>query len=245
MNEIDVAAEKLATQEESHNLNSAENKMIAGTDSSTRGYSDANGRLDHKRWSDEQLIRSFVRDEDEKAFNEIVNRYADKIFRLALRITCEPSDAEEILREVFLTVEKLDTLQGKPKFSTWLYKVAANASYVYLRANKKRCKNEPSLEDCASHIESGALDGLQIDNWINIPDGALLSREGIEIIQRVVNELPEQYRIVFHLRDVERLTNHDVAKILGLSLAAVKSRILRARHLVRERLSDHFYGSRK
>jgi RNA polymerase sigma-70 factor (ECF subfamily) len=170
-----------------------------------------------------------------------VNRYADKIFRLALRITRNPSDAEEVLQEVFLTMEKLDTFRGESKFSTWLYRVAANASYMHLRANKKKYENEVSLEDYTSYNGSGALEGVQLKDWSNIPDEVLLSREGMEIIARAVNELPEQYRIVFHLRDVEGLTNPEVAKVLGLSLTAAKSRIHRARLFLRDKLSDYFF----
>lgn len=243
MNEVNIAAAKLEPKEEERYLNSAENenKMIARNDSLARGYSGTHGI---KGLSDEQLIGSFVRDNDEQAFNEIVNRYANKIFRLALRITCKPREAEEVLQEVFLTVEKSDTFRGESKFLIWLYRVAISASYAHLRVKKEQYKNEVDLEDYPYYIESGALDRLKANDWINIPEGVLLSPEGIETIKRIVNELPELYRLVFHLRDGEGLTNHDAAKVLELSLPAVKYRILRARHLLRERLSDYLNGSR-
>jgi RNA polymerase sigma-70 factor, ECF subfamily len=94
--------------------------------------------LNPKGLSDEELVRAFLENEDEEGFNEIVNRYGDKIYRLAQRITCSPGDAEEVLQEVFITlIEKLDTFCEESKFSTWLYRVTANASFVHLRTKKR------------------------------------------------------------------------------------------------------------
>src|ERR1700739_3555613 len=126
MNEISTIVEKLAIQNN-------------------------NGILNHKRLTDEELVRVFVEDQDEKAFNEIVDRYGDKIYRTALRITHNPSDAEDVLQQVFITLmEKLDTFNEESKFSTWLYGVAANASFLHLRTDKKRHENEVSLENYVS-----------------------------------------------------------------------------------------------
>ncbi len=195
--------------------------------------------------SDEELIRAFLSDQDEEAFNEIVGRYTDKIYRLALKITRNPSDAEEVLQEVFLTlIEKLYTFREDSKFSTWLYRVAANASYLKLKAKRKDVNNI-SLEDYAPYDKDGILQGIHTKDWSSLPDEVLLSQEGAEIIEKAVNELPEPYRVVFHLRDVEGLKNEEVGEILGLSLPAVKSRILRARLFLRDKLSDYFYELRK
>ncbi|MGH7807647.1 MAG: RNA polymerase sigma factor, partial [Thermodesulfobacteriota bacterium] len=84
-------------------------------------------QLRYKELSDEELVKGFVEDHDEKAFNEIVARYEDKIFRLAWRVAHNPNDAEDVLQDVLITlVEKLNTFRGESKFSTWLYTVAAN-----------------------------------------------------------------------------------------------------------------------
>ena len=199
----------------------------------------------HEKLTDEELVRVFLVDQDEGAFNEIVSRYTDKIYRLALKITRNPSDAEEVLQEVFLTlIEKLYTFREDSKFSTWLYRVAANTSYLNLKAKRKYVKNI-SLESYAPYNEDGSLTGIQINDWSNLPDEVLLSQEGAEIIEKAINELPEPYRVVFHLRDVEGLKNEEVGEILGLSLPAVKSRILRARLFLRDKLSGYFNELRK
>jgi RNA polymerase sigma-70 factor (ECF subfamily) len=221
-------------------INPIENEsVITKRDNSKRISSTNYGQL-----SDENLVRAFVEEQKEEAFNEIVNRYADKVFRLALRITHNPHDAEEVLQEVFLSLEKLDTFREESKFSTWLYRVAANASYMYLRTERKY-KNNLSLESYTPYSDCGILDGVQLKDWSNSPDELLLNKEGMEVIERAVNQLPLAYRVVFHLRDVEGLTNQEVAKVLGLSIPAIKSRILRARLFLRDKLSDYFYEWRK
>jgi len=240
MSEINIAVEELAIQKESQLSCSIRNKVATIPDCSVRRYSNDNGILNHKGLSDEELVRNFVENQYEEAFNELVNRYADKIYRLALRITHNPSDAEDVLQEVFSTlIEKLDTFHGESKFSTWLHRVAANASFIHLRAEKKY-KNNVSLENYAPYDEDGVLRGVEVKDWSDIPDEVLLSKEVMETIEKAVNELPEPYRIVFHLRDVEGLTNHEVAKILGLSLPNVKSRIHRTRLFLRNKLSGYF-----
>jgi RNA polymerase sigma-70 factor, ECF subfamily len=196
--------------------------------------------VSNKKSSDEELVRAFVGDKDEKAFNEIVNRYGDEIYRLALGITRNPSHAEDILQEVFVTLlQKLDSFHEESKFSTWLYRVAANASFMHLRTEKKK-KNEVSLENYVSYDEDGTLKGVEVKDWSDRPDEALLNKEEMEIIERAVNELPVPYRAVFHLRNVEGLTDYETARVLGLSVSAAKSRIHRARLFLRDKLSDYF-----
>jgi RNA polymerase sigma-70 factor (ECF subfamily) len=192
--------------------------------------------------TDEKLIELFISSKDERAFEEIVNRYADKIYRLAFKITRYYYSAEEFLQEVFLTlINKIDTFRGESKFSSWLYRVTANAAYMHLRAQKKY-ENDVSLEDYVPYDENGTLMGrIKAKDWSDKPDKALLSEEAMEIIEKAVNELPEPYRVVFHLRDVEGFSNQEVSEVLGLSVPALKSRLHRARLYLRDKLSDYFY----
>jgi RNA polymerase sigma-70 factor, ECF subfamily len=240
MSRANITDEKLAIREESQFFYSAGSKGAGIPDSSVRRYSNNNGIL--KGFSDEELVRSFVEDHDEGTFNEIVNRYGDKIYRTALRITHNTSDAEDVLQEVFITlIEKINTFHRGSKFSTWLYRVAANASFIHLR-DEKKYKNEVSLDDYVSHDEDGAFKGVETKDWGDRPDEVLQSKEAMEIIEKAVNELPVHHRVVFHLRDVEGFTSQEVAKVLGLSLTAVKTRIHRARLLLRNKLLDYFYA---
>ncbi len=200
----------------------------------------------HNALPDEELVKRFTEDDDEEAFNEIVNRYTDTIYRIALRIINNPSEVEEVLQEVFLTlIKKLDTFRQESKFSTWLYRVVVNTSYMYLRAERKKNESEMNLPDYVPYDRSGRLNGIQNKDWSYESDMALLCMERMEIIEKAISELPEYNRVVFLLRDVEGLTNEEVSKVLGISLPAVKSRIRRARLFLRDKLSDYFYEWRK
>jgi len=192
--------------------------------------------------SDEELIGLFIGQRDVGAYEEILKRYQDKIYGLALRITRNPTDAEDILQEVFLTLtRKIDTFRGESKFSSWLYRIAVNASYMHLRGEKKH-ETDVSLEDYAPYDEKGTLMGrIASKDWTDRPDKVLFSKEALDIIEKAVNQLPESYRVVFHLRDVEGLSNEEVAEILGLSIPAIKSRLHRGRLFLRDKLSDYFY----
>ncbi|KAB2832277.1 MAG: sigma-70 family RNA polymerase sigma factor, partial [Candidatus Dadabacteria bacterium] len=106
--------------------------------------------------SDEDLVSLFVARRDEEAFNEIVNRYGDKVYRLAYRITGSQSDAEEVLQEVFLIlVEKLSTFRKESRFSTWLYRVASNASFMFIRNSRKSSDKELSLDEYKPYNDYG------------------------------------------------------------------------------------------
>jgi RNA polymerase sigma-70 factor (ECF subfamily) len=203
-------------------------------------FQDDGGLFEYHDLPDEELVRMFVDERDEGAFNQIVNRYGEKVFRLALRITHSTHIADEVLQDVFLTlVEKLDSFREESAFSTWLYRVATNASLMQIRNKKKDGKNM-SLEDYAPYGENGMLSEILLKDWSYSPDEIFAGKEGMEIIERAIDELPEKYSIVFHLRDIEGLSNEEVGDILGLSISAVKSRIHRARLYLRDSLSDYF-----
>ncbi len=211
----------------------------------TPGISDRNiseVELDVNDLNDEELVRLFVDDGSEDAFNELVNRYSDKVFRLAYRITNDMNDAEDVLQEVFIIlIEKLGTFRAESRFSTWLYRVASNAGYMYLRNGRKMIGKEVNLDDYKPYNDYGVLEGVAEKNWSERPDSKLIGEEGSRIIDKAIGKLPEEYRVVFHMKDVEGLTSKEIANILGLSLPAVKSRVLRARLFLRDRLSDYFH----
>ena len=239
MNMHNVAAEQPSIRTVSKLYHSGANETSALF--AMREYPDDNGILDFKDLTDEKLVSSFVETQDEGAFNEIVRRYADKIYRTALRITRNPSAAEDVLQEVFIVLmEKMNTFHAESKFSTWLYSVTAKISFSQLRAEKKH-RNNVSFEEDIYKVEEKMLRDLGLQDLSHSSDEAFLSRERLEIIEKAINELSAPYRAVFHLRDVEGLTNPEVAEILNLSLPNVKSRIYRARLFLRGKLSDYFY----
>lgn len=195
---------------------------------------------------DEELVQMYIEREDELIFEEILSRHADKVFGLALRITRTTEDAEEVFQEVFMTLtKKIGTFRGESKFSSWLYRVTANASYMRIRSEKKH-QSSLSLESYAPYDEKGTLMGrIKNKDWSSRPDLVIFNKEAVKIVEDSINELPESNRVVFHLRDIEGLSNEEAAEVLGLSVAAVKSRLHRARLFLRDKLSDYFYEWRK
>ncbi len=196
--------------------------------------------------SDQELINKFVNDNDDQAFELIVSRYMEKIYNLAYRITRDHYQSEDVLQEVYITlIKKLHTFRGESKFSSWLYRITANASYMLLRAEKKY-EHDLSLEDYVPYDSKGTLMGrIHHKDWSSRPDIVIYIKEALEILEKAVDELPEAYRVVFYLRDIEGLSNEEVSQVLEISVPAAKSRIHRARLYIRDKVSDYFYEWKK
>ena len=196
----------------------------------------------YKCLKDNDLIRFFVEKDDEDAFNELVNRHGERIYRTAYRITGDHEASEDILQNVFVILfEKLHKFRNESKFTTWLFRVTSNASYMYLRSSNKINSKEYHLEDLTRFDETGNLIDIHLKDTTDIPDQNNLQKEALEHMDKAINDLPDKYKKIFHLRDIEGLSNQEVSEITGLSLPAVKSRILRARNFLKDRLSNYFY----
>jgi len=158
-----------------------------------------------------------------------------------MRITKDPASAEEVLQNVFLKlIEKLGTFREESKLSTWIYSVSANESFMFMRNKNKNYSKEISVEEFKNPDSSSDSDGLQIKDEEPVPDVSVINHQQKEILDKAINELHEEYRIVFQLRDVEGFSNQETADILNLSLPAVKSRILRARNQIRNKIVKYF-----
>lgn len=196
--------------------------------------------------TDEELVELYVSTTDELLFEEIVNRYSNCIYATAYRITRNHHDTEEVLQEVLLLLaKKIDTFRSDAKFSTWLYRVTLNTCYGRLRSESKHTK-DISLDDYAPYDSYGTLGGrVKSKEWSNNPYLILYRKEALEIIEKAIADLPEKYRVVLHLRDIEQLPQDEISSILGISVGAVKSRLHRARLFVRDKISDYFQEWRK
>jgi RNA polymerase sigma-70 factor, ECF subfamily len=184
--------------------------------------------------TDEMLV-SGLKHGHANAMEEIVRRYSNKVYNLAYHLTRDASAAEEIMQEVFLTViSKINTLEHDSYFSTWLYRVATNAAYGFLRKEKKF--TEQTVSD-----EIDQEPSIQFDrDWSTLPDDILLSEESRTILKDSIDSLPETMRAVVIMKDVEGFSNEEIAQSLGLSVPAVKSRLHRGRLILRSGLSDYF-----
>lgn len=189
----------------------------------------------YKTDGDEDLVR-LAQAGDTRAFDELVRRYQDKVYRLSFKILRHEDDAAEALQDAFLSAFRgLKNFKVESTFSTWLYRIATNASLMKYR---KRRDGHVSLEQSQSGNEDA--EALQLPDWTTQPLQDLLDAETNEVMAEGVQRLPEELRTVFVLRDIQERSNAEVAEELGLTVAAVKSRLHRARIFLRDRLNRYF-----
>jgi RNA polymerase sigma-70 factor (ECF subfamily) len=179
---------------------------------------------------------------DANALAALMGQYAARVYRLAYGITRSAADAEEVVQDVFLTIcRKGDTFEGQAALGSWIYRVTTNAALNERRG--KRQEVETSLEEQLPRFrKDGHREGDRtyvLADWSQDPEGDLLSGEARAILNRALDGLPGHYRAILVLRDVEELSNEEVAEMIGESVASVKSRLHRARMALREQLTRH------
>lgn len=189
--------------------------------------------------TDGQLIRA-AKTGDSVAFTSLVRRYEETVYRFSFKMCRDREKAEETLQDTFVNVyRKLGTFDGKSKFSTWLYAIVTNNCLM-----KQRRRKMQELEDPLEMYDdpSGREDGRPrppIARWDETPADQLMTKELRSALDRAIDALPVDYRVVFVLRDVEGRSNEETAKILHLSVEATKSRLRRARAFLRDRLHPY------
>lgn len=187
--------------------------------------------------SDEAALVTRARTGDAKAFSDLVDKYERKIFRLAQHITQNREDAEDVLQETFLKAyEHLDQFQGNSKFYTWIVRIAVNQALMKLR--KRKADRTVSMDEGIDTGEDIVV--REIAAWDEDPEQRYSRDEINDILSQAVDSLAPPYRTVFVLRDVEELSTEETAEALDLSIPAVKSRLLRARLQLRDKLTKFF-----
>ena len=193
--------------------------------------------------SDAELVRQ-AKAGNLSAFEELVNRYERRIWTLAKRMVRNQEDAEDVTQETFLTaLEHLDELRDEERFGAWLVQIATRHAFRVLERRQRA--PTVSLETMTSEMTEED-DGEPIPHpefiadWRENPEELLMRAEMRQLIEQTLSELPEKYRLVFLLRDVEGLSVKETAEVLGISEANVKVRLLRARLQLREKLTRYF-----
>lgn len=190
-----------------------------------------------KKASDISLLRKF-RKGDATAFEELVHRHEAKIYFAALRYTRNPEDAQEVAQDVLTTLyRKGQSFAGKAQFTSWLYRVVANASFMKLRKRKVQSRTV-FLEDQPPTLHTQERDAFGAQPAP--ADITAFSGELREILQGAIERLPDEYGTVYVLRDVDGMSNEEVAEILQLSVPAVKSRLHRARCMLQKKLKGYY-----
>ena len=195
-----------------------------------------------ERDKDHDLIDR-IRAGDYSAFEGLVSRFERKVYALALKLTGNQADAEEITQDVFLTIfQKLDSFRGESQLSSWIYRVTANAAFMKLRDRRKRGKVElnekteaamsgDELPDAPATFPSG--------DWSSTAEVLMERGELAAKLQDAIAALPDKFKLIFLLKDVQGLSNEEIGDIVNMSVPAVKSRLHRARLFLREKLQHY------
>ncbi|HSE95070.1 MAG TPA: RNA polymerase sigma factor [Methylomirabilota bacterium] len=188
--------------------------------------------------TDERLLRELLAQAPGSA-ELLVHRYGARIYRLALRITGSPEDAQEACQDVLWSVvRKIGTFKGESALGSWIYRITANAAYEKLRGRKG--KDEVSWEALLPAFDG---DGYLLDagrDWTQATQDPVLQGEVRGRLREAIDSLPADYRTAFVLHDMEGLSNPEIAELLSISLPAVKSRVHRSRLFLRQRLAEYF-----
>jgi RNA polymerase sigma-70 factor (ECF subfamily) len=186
--------------------------------------------------SDEQLVEN-AKQGDPDAFPQLVKKYSRRILRVGRNITNNDEDAEDVLQETFMKAySHIDSFQGNSKFYTWLVRIAMNEALMKLR--KRKGDKVVSLDEQLDTGEDTVTREIAV--WEGNPEDRYSQEELRELLDKTITSLPESFRTVFVLRDIEELSTEETAEALNLSIPAVKSRLLRARLQLREKLTRVF-----
>jgi len=186
----------------------------------------------------DQDLLAALRGREPAAAEALITAYGDRAYRLAMRITGDVQDAEEVAQDAFCTVFwKIDDFRGDSAFRSWLFRIVANAAYNKLRGRKNR-RRDVSLDEVLPAFDEDGRHFMPMDDWSTRVNDPAVQEELRIALTAAIEDLPALYRIVLILRDVEGLSNAEIAEQLSLRLPTVKTRVHRARLFLRKRLSD-------
>jgi RNA polymerase sigma-70 factor (ECF subfamily) len=170
---------------------------------------------------------------------QVFREFGPRVYSLARRMLGNDADAEDVTQDVLLqVVRKLDTFRGEAAFPTWLHRVTVNAALAH--RHKRAQREDHEVRDPLDHFQENGHHAHHVRPWKGTPDQQALDRETHQLIEEAIKNLPQIYRDVYVLADVEGLSNGEIAQMLDLSISAVKSRLHRGRILMREALAPHF-----
>jgi RNA polymerase sigma-70 factor (ECF subfamily) len=191
---------------------------------------------------DDTPLVARLKQRDKSALEELIHIHGAKMYGVALQFMRNESDAREVMQDALVSIwNKIGSFEGKSAFTSWIYRVTANAGLMALR-KKKRRENDISLDAVGSDDDDAPLPALQLSDKRPLPDNVAMTGELGEQVRAAISQLPEPYRVAVLLRDVEELPMSEVMQETGLSEAALKSRLHRARLALREALLPYLKG---
>ena len=178
---------------------------------------------------------------DDAAYESLVRLYSPRMLAVARRFLRQEQDAQDAVQEAFVSAFKaIDRFEGNSKIATWLHRIVVNASLMKIRSRKRR--PERPIEDLLPKYKDDGHPQQYASSWAVTVDKAAEDRETREFVRQKIDELPESYRIVLMLRDIEEHSTDETAELMGISSGAVKTRLHRARQALRELIDQRMVG---
>jgi RNA polymerase sigma-70 factor (ECF subfamily) len=191
-------------------------------------------------FADEAELLEGLQAGDPAAYRAFVDANSANVYNLALKLLGDEHEAEDVLQETFLSAFRaIDRFEGRSKLSTWLYRIAYNASLMHLR-KRERMTTFSLDQPYGDEEHEGHSPTRHLVDWSAVPDDLLLTAEARQEMDRAIAELPESLRSTFVLRDIQGLSGAETADVLGITVQAVKNRLHRARLRLRGRLATYF-----
>ncbi len=188
---------------------------------------------------DDARLVERLRAQDEAAVEALIAQYQARVFGLALRLTGNRQDAEEVLQDIFWSVLKnIHSFRGESMLSTWIYRIAANTALMKVRKQPKS-EHIPLEEELGPAMTEDGRIAEPVVDWTRLPSDELERKELARRLERAIAQLPPDYRAVFVLRDIEGLSAEEASEVLNLSVPSLKSRLHRARLFLRKQLADY------
>ncbi len=199
------------------------------------------------KWNtiDDQLVTK-AQEGDSKSLEQLIKRYEDKIYNLAYRILGDENEAYDVLQETSMSVfQHLNEFKKKSNFSTWIYRIAINAALMKKRRHKPQLVSTDSSDNISQFMDIEKIKNIR--DWSSDPVLNMENKELRKVLDESLQKIPEKYRSAVVLKDLEDRSLEEVAKILNISVPAVKSRLHRARMILRfllEKYVKQVYGSK-
>jgi len=192
----------------------------------------------------ESRLLGRLRAGEDAAYDELVRCCGSRMLAVARRMLPREADAEDAVQEAFLSAFKsLDRFDGRSQLNTWLHRITVNACLMKLRSQRRRGGPERQIEDFLPKFVADGHQARESAAWNPDAAGGIERGEVRNLVRAKINELPEQYRVVLMLRDIEELSTEKTAEALGMTVNAVKTRLHRARQALRTLLDPHFSSS--
>jgi RNA polymerase sigma-70 factor (ECF subfamily) len=193
------------------------------------------------RFEDESVLVQELRAGSEEAYEYLVRHHSGRMLAVLTRMLRNPEEAADALQEAFVQVFRaIDSFEGSSQLGTWLHRIAVNVALMRLRYQRRRPMK--SIEDLLPRFKSDGHAEAPVPEWNLTADDLFEQQESREMVRRQIDELPEDYRTVLLLRDIEGLDTEETASVLGITAGAVKTRLHRARQALRALLDPYMRG---